>query len=294
MNSAYQTLKVFSASELHQATGGFHKICLIGEGGFGKVYHAMINLTPVAIKVLDHEGLQGMREFHNEMRLLASIRHPHVVQLLGYAAEGHTQCLVYELMARGNLEDILAGKGGNRETLTWPMRVRIAAQMAHALAHLHTKGIIHRDVKPANMFLDCDFNAKLGDIGLASLDSGISNAEEAIGTWSYLAPEYKHSGRSSSKTDIYAFGLSILQLMTAASQTQDLVHTCQIALEACNLPQVLDKRAGEWDLLAAERMVKLSLWCSMHDPEQRPSMAMIFTDLQRILRQLQQLGLEPL
>jgi serine/threonine protein kinase len=294
MSNMYHALKVFSASELYQATGGFHKICLIGEGGFGKVYHAMVNLTPVAIKVLDHEGLQGMREFHNEMRLLASIRHPHVVQLLGYAAEGQTQCLVYELMARGSLEDILVGKGSQRESLTWTMRIRIAAQIGHALAHLHAKGITHRDVKPANIFLDCDFNAKLGDIGLASQDSGMGRAEEAVGTWSYLAPEYKHNGRSSSKTDTYAFGLSMLQLLTAASQTQELVHRCQTALEACNLHQVLDKRAGEWDLLAAERLVKLSLWCAMHDAEQRPSMAMIFTDLQRILRQLQQLGLEPL
>ncbi len=82
------------------------KFCL---GGYGKVYRAMVNLTPVAIKVLDCQGLQGMREFHNEVRMLAAIRHPHVVKLLGYAAEGQLQCLVYELMAQGNLEEVLAG-----------------------------------------------------------------------------------------------------------------------------------------------------------------------------------------
>jgi hypothetical protein len=96
---------------MHASTG-LHACVL--PPGFGKVYRAMVYLTPVAIKVLDHEGLQGLCEFHNEMRLLCSIRHPNVVRLLGYSAEGQTQCLVYELMAGGNLEESLAHKVGRR------------------------------------------------------------------------------------------------------------------------------------------------------------------------------------
>ncbi|KAG1679318.1 hypothetical protein FOA52_009350 [Chlamydomonas sp. UWO 241] len=290
-------MAVFSASELHSATGGFNSLCLIGEGGFGKVYRAMVNLTPVAIKVLDHEGLQGLREFHNEMRLLCSIRHPNIVRLLGYAAEGHTQCLVYELMAHGNLEEVLAGKGRARSPTLWPARVRIATQMAYALSYLHAQGIIHRDIKPANVFLDGDANAKLGDIGLAALDSGSSvhsTNGEAVGTWSYLAPEYKATGLASARTDVYAFGLTLLQLLTAAEHPKELVQRSQAALEGCGLGGVLDPGAGDWEPIVGERLVKLALWCAMHDAEQRPPIAAVFAELQRMLRQLQLRGLEPL
>lgn len=300
---AYKGLKLYQAGELEKATGGFHSSCLIGEGGFGKVYRAMVYLTPVAIKVLDHEGLQGLCEFHNEMRLLCSIRHPNVVRLLGYSAEGQTQCLVYELMAGGNLEESLAHKGRHAAALPWTARVRIAAQIAYALAHLHARGIIHRDIKPANVFLDGDFNAKLGDIGLAALVTGSNTAAttstgatngDAVGTWSYLAPEYKNGGRSSAKTDVYAFGLTMLQLLTASEKPRELIQRCQAALEDCGLDQVLDRTAGAWDPMVSERLIKLSLWCVMLDPEQRPSISVVFLDLQRILRQLQQGGLEPI
>ena len=99
----------------------------------------------------------------------------------------------------------------------------MATQVAHALAHLHARGIIHRDIKPANVFLDCDQNAKLGDIGLAKHDSSFGSGggatDEAVGTWSYLAPEYKGagpgSGRSTTRTDVYAFGLTLLQVWDA-------------------------------------------------------------------------------
>eukprot|EP00798_Chlamydomonas_sp_ICE-L_P025110 gene25110-10751_t len=277
VGSRLPALHVYPVSDLWNSTGGFHQICCVGEGGFGKVYRAMVNLTPVAIKVLDHSGLQGMKEFHNEMRLSASIQHQHVIRLLGYAAEGRYQCLVYELMANGNLEDIVATRSVD---LPWPFRIRIAAQMANALSYLHTCGIIHRDIKPANVFLDHDLNAKLGDIGLASRtdsaaqsadikpanvsldhdlnaklrDIGLasradslahsgspvqrpgSDASVAVGTWVYLAPEYKVGGCSSTATDVYALGLTLLQLLTAA-EPRDLISRCQAALEQCALLQ---------------------------------------------------------
>ncbi|KAG2499090.1 hypothetical protein HYH03_003273 [Edaphochlamys debaryana] len=310
----------FSVAELYAATGGFHKLCLIGEGGFGKVYRAMINYTPVAIKVLDRQGLQGMAEFLNEVRLARSIQHPHVVRLLGFtgdapgsgggavggggggaaggAAKGGTQCLVYELLTNGNLEERLLRRTPSMPPLTWPVRVKVAAQMADALQYLHSLGIIHRDIKPANMFLDCNMDAKLGDIGLASLDgwrAGASRAADAnaVGTWAYLAPEYKTEGRSSPATDAWALGLCLLQLVLGADP-KDIIRSVQLALEECRLAQVVDASAGGWDLKVAERLLKLGLWCCMHDPRQRPPVASVHSELARLVGVLQGGGmLEP-
>ncbi|KAL6758063.1 protein kinase [Haematococcus lacustris] len=326
-------LRLYSAAELSEATAGFSQHCLIGSGGFGKVYRAMVNLTPVAIKVLDHEGLQGLREFHNEMKILAGLYHPHIVGLLGYAAEQPSpagispsssgpqaagagaggaggeagaggvggprsrsgmQALVYELMTRGNLEELLACKSPG-SALSWAVRLRIAAQVACAVAFLHSKDIIHRDIKPANVFLTADLHAKLGDIGLAVMDNlyhigrggrGAEENGEAVGTWQYLAPEYVTQSRgrisSSSRTDTYAYGLTLLQLLTGSPSPKELVRRAQAALESAQLPALLDTSAGPWDMRAAQRAVKLALWCCMHAPDSRPQMATVHAELHRL------------
>ncbi|KAG2453662.1 hypothetical protein HYH02_001875 [Chlamydomonas schloesseri] len=306
MAGRFQEQAEYGVTELYAATGGFHKLCLIGEGGFGKVYRAMINYTPVAIKVLDKQGLQGMAEFLNEVRLARSIQHPHVVRLLGFtgdAAKGAsrgseasgTQCLVYELLTNGNLEDRLLRRTASTPPLLWPTRVKVAAQIADALQYLHSLGIVHRDIKPANMFLDCNMDAKLGDIGLASLDgwrAGASRAadENAVGTWAYLAPEYKTEGRSSPSTDAWALGLCLLQLVLGRDP-KDIIRAVQQALEECKLPQVVDASAGAWDMKVAERMLKLGLWCCMHDARQRPAVATVHQELARLAGTLQSQGL---
>ncbi|GLC45115.1 hypothetical protein PLESTB_001469900 [Pleodorina starrii] len=299
----------YGVAELYAATGGFHKLCLIGEGGFGKVYRAMINYTPVAIKVLDPQGLQGIAEYKNEIRLARSIHHPHVVRLLGFTGDvgpggsggggggdnGGTQCLVYELLTNGNLEDRLLRRTPPTPPLLWPVRVRIAAQMCDALAYLHSLGIIHRDIKPANMFLDANLDAKLGDIGLAALDgwrAGASRAadDSAVGTWAYLAPEYKTAGLISPATDTWALGLCLLQLVLG-KDPRDIVRQVQEALEKCTLPEVVDATAGGWDMKVAERLLKLGLWCCMHDARQRPAVSVVAQELCRTVLSLQQQGL---
>lgn len=281
-------LKHYTAAELSSALGAFNPLCLIGEGGFGRVYRAMIDLTPVAVKVLDHGGLQGMDEFNNELHLLSALQHPHLVRLLGYCMEGATQCLVYELMAYGNLEDALACKDG-AVPLSWQLRIKISAHMAAALAYLHTRtpvAIIHHDFKPANVFLDCDFNAKVGDVGLASAATAPPpagrNPSEAVGTWSYLAPEYKSEGKVSPKTDVYAFGVSLLQLVTSENHPKGLVEKCRQALQEGDVARLVDRRAGAWDLQAAARLTKLGLWCCMERPEERPVMHVVHNELLRL------------
>ncbi|EFJ51062.1 hypothetical protein VOLCADRAFT_79970 [Volvox carteri f. nagariensis] len=298
----------YGVAELYAATGGFHKLCLIGEGGFGKVYRAMINYTPVAIKVLDPQGLQGIAEYKNEIQLARSIHHPHIVRLLGFTgaveaaaggggggSDGGTQCLVYELLTNGNLEDRLLRRTAPTPALLWPVRVRIAAQISDALAYLHSLGIIHRDIKPANMFLDANMDAKLGDIGLAALDgwrAGASRARDdsAVGTWAYLAPEYKTAGVISPATDTWAMGLCLLQLVLG-KDPRDIVRQVQDVLDKCTLPEVVDSTAGSWDMKVAERLVKLGLWCCMHDARQRPAVSAVAQELVRMVVALQKQGL---
>eukprot|EP00201_Polytomella_parva_P009517 CAMPEP_0175053920 /NCGR_PEP_ID=MMETSP0052_2-20121109/9203_1 /TAXON_ID=51329 ORGANISM="Polytomella parva, Strain SAG 63-3" /NCGR_SAMPLE_ID=MMETSP0052_2 /ASSEMBLY_ACC=CAM_ASM_000194 /LENGTH=369 /DNA_ID=CAMNT_0016318529 /DNA_START=94 /DNA_END=1199 /DNA_ORIENTATION=+ len=170
----------YDLSELEGATSNFHAYCLIGQGGFGKVYRAMINLKPVAIKKWT-EGLQGESEFETERRMGIELSHPFIVRLLGYAEtatrpngsggsgsgknsiSNRNLCLVYELLSNGNLEEHLAPGG----SLPWTTRVRIVAQIASALTYMHKQRVLHCDLKPSNIFLDHSLKAKLGDLGMS-------------------------------------------------------------------------------------------------------------------------------
>lgn len=178
------------------------------------------------------------------------------------------------------------------------MRLKIAAQIASALQYLHSVSpspIIHRDIKPANFFLGPDLDAKLGDVGLASAahnpptsssSSSRRPGDEAVGTWAYLAPEYKSQGQSSVKTDVYAYGISLLQLLTAARESPQLLDQSRKALQHHQLSSLLDSRGGNWEPVVAERVLRLALWCAMDKPEDRPHMAAIATELLRICQAL--------
>lgn len=146
------------------------------------------------------------------------------------------------------------------------------------------------------MFLDCNLTAKLGDIGLLSLDGWRTTAcrqqpqrqaDSAVGTWAYLAPEVKAEGRSPTAcSNAYALGLSLLQLVMCR-EPRDIIKACQQALEDCRLQQVVDPLAGSWDLAVAERMLKLGLWCCMHDLRSRPPMSLVHQELARLLALVQ-------
>eukprot|EP00879_Flechtneria_rotunda_P024016 GHRR01025438.1.p1 GENE.GHRR01025438.1~~GHRR01025438.1.p1 ORF type:complete len:288 (+),score=117.45 GHRR01025438.1:243-1106(+) len=186
-----------------------------------------------------------------------------------------------------------------RSVLPWWLRLRVAAQAAAAVAYLHTLPaaiggpLIHRDIKPANIFLDGRLNAKLGDVGLAipaaaataakSSSSKLAEEQAMVGTYPYLPPEYKSSGALSVKTDVYALGVSLLQLATGQlERLQELVPRCKEAVAAGQSAQVIDSKAGTWDEAAGERLLCLGLWCCADAAVDRPDSQQIATEMAKL------------
>ncbi|CAA3025876.1 probable serine threonine- kinase PBL26 [Olea europaea subsp. europaea] len=212
----------FTFKELAVATKNFRPECMLGEGGFGRVYKGYLEKTGqiVAVKQLDRNGLQGNREFLVEVLMLSLLHHQNLVNLIGYCADGEQRLLVYEYMQLGSLEDHLLDLPPGRTPLSWLTRMKIALNAAKGLEYLHDKAnppVIYRDLKSSNILLDKDFNAKLSDFGLAKLGpvgdkSYVST--RVMGTYGYCAPEYQRTGQLTLKSDVYSFGVVFLELIT--------------------------------------------------------------------------------
>ncbi|RCV27698.1 hypothetical protein SETIT_5G345700v2 [Setaria italica] len=227
-------------SQLDAATSGFSEKNLLGEGGFGRVYKGRLEDTKevIAVKQLDRDGFQGNREFLVEVLMLSLLHHPNLVKLLGYCTDSNQRILVYEYMPKGSLEDHLLDLPPNWKPLPWHTRMQIAVGAAKGIEYLHEVAnppVIYRDLKASNILLDRDFNAKLSDFGLAKLgpmgdQSHVST--RVMGTYGYCAPEYAMTGKLTKMSDIYSFGVVLLELITGRraidisrpSEEQVLVH----------------------------------------------------------------------
>lgn len=205
---------------LQGATEDFSSSCLLGEGSFGLVYKARLDDGAcVAVKRLTGAGQHSHKEFQGEVDLMSRIRHPNLVALLGYASDGPEPLVVYELMQNGSLHDQLHGPSCGT-ALTWSLRLKIALEAARGLEHLHEKckpAIIHRDFKASNILLDTSLNAKVSDFGLAVAleESGLLKDDVLVqGTFGYIAPEYLMDGTLTEKSDVYGFGVVLLELLT--------------------------------------------------------------------------------
>lgn len=213
--------KTFSFRELAAVTQNFRQECLLGEGGFGRVYKGRLeNGQYVAVKQLDRNGLQGNREFLVEVLMLSLLHHPNLVNLIGYCADGDQRLLVYEFMPLGSLEDHLHDVPPNKEPLDWNTRMKIAAGAAKGLEYLHDKAnppVIYRDLKSANILLGEGFHPKLSDFGLAKLGpvgDKTHVSTRVMGTYGYCAPEYAMTGQLTLKSDVYSFGVVFLEIIT--------------------------------------------------------------------------------
>ncbi|KAG9131741.1 hypothetical protein Leryth_009480 [Lithospermum erythrorhizon] len=214
--------KSFTFSELMIATENFEEKNFLGQGGFGRVYKGHLKDTNevVAIKQLDIHGCQGIREFVVEVMTLSMADHPNLVKLIGYCVSGEQRLLVYEYMPLGSLEDHLFGEVSKRKDLDWHSRMKIAAGAAKGLEYLHgtmNPPIIYRDVKCSNILLGEGYDTKLSDFGLAKVGpSGDKThvSTRVMGTYGYCAPDYALTGQLTFKSDIYSFGVVLLELIT--------------------------------------------------------------------------------
>ncbi|KAE9455217.1 hypothetical protein C3L33_12849, partial [Rhododendron williamsianum] len=220
--TAHIAAQTFTFRELATATKNFRPECLLGEGGFGRVYKGRLESTGqvVAVKQLDRNGLQGNREFLVEVLMLSLLHHPNLVNLIGYCADGDQRLLVYEFMPLGSLEDHLHDLPPDKEPLDWNTRMKIAAGAAKGLEYLHDKAnppVIYRDLKSSNILLDEGYHPKLSDFGLAKLGpvgDKTHVSTRVMGTYGYCAPEYAMTGQLTLKSDVYSFGVVFLELIT--------------------------------------------------------------------------------
>lgn len=208
----------FTYDELAAATSGFSQARLLGQGGFGFVHKGVLpNGKEIAVKSLKSGSGQGEREFQAEVEIISRVHHRHLVSLVGYCIAGGQRMLVYEFVPNNTLEFHLHGKG--QPTMDFSTRLKIALGSAKGLAYLHEDchpRIIHRDIKSANILLDHTFEAKVADFGLAKLsqDNYTHVSTRVMGTFGYLAPEYAASGKLTEKSDVFSFGVMLLELIT--------------------------------------------------------------------------------
>ncbi|KAI5064075.1 hypothetical protein GOP47_0020745 [Adiantum capillus-veneris] len=249
-NPQHIAAKTFTFKELAAATKNFRSECLIGEGGFGRVFKGRLDSTGqvVAIKQLDRNGLQGNREFLVEVLMLSLLHHPNLVNLIGYCADGDQRLLVYEFMPLGSLEDHLYDLAPEREPLDWNTRMKVAAGAARGLEYLHDKAnppVIYRDLKSSNILLDVGFFPKLSDFGLAKLGpvgDKTHVSTRVMGTYGYCAPEYAMTGQLTLKSDVYSFGVVLLELITGRKAIDNTRATGEHNLVAWARPLFKDRR----------------------------------------------------
>ncbi|GMI68735.1 Salt Induced Malectin-like domain-containing Protein1 [Hibiscus trionum] len=272
---------------------------LIGEGGFGSVYRGTLpDGQEVAVKVRSATSTQGTREFENELNFLSAIRHENLVPLLGYCCENDQQILVYPFMSNGSLQDRLYGEAAKRKILDWPTRLSIALGAARGLMYLHTYGgrsVIHRDVKSSNILLDDSMCAKVADFGFSKYapQEGDSNASlEVRGTAGYMDPEYYSTQQLSAKSDVFSFGVVLLEIISGREPLNiqrprnewSLVEWAKPFIRESKIDEIVDPNIkGGYHAEAMWRVVEAALACIEPFSAYRPCMDDIVRELEDAL-----------
>ncbi|KAJ0801354.1 putative protein kinase RLK-Pelle-L-LEC family [Helianthus annuus] len=280
--------KRFSYHELALSTCHFAEKQKLGEGGFGSVYKGFLkdSSTNVAVKRVSKGSKQGIKEYASEVKIISRLRHRNLVQLIGWCHEKRELLLVYEYMENRSLDSHLFEE---KSLLTWGTRFKIAQGLASALLYLHEEWeqcVLHRDIKSSNVMLDSNFNAKLGDFGLAKLVDHEKGSQTTMlaGTMGYMAPECVVTGRASKESDVYSFGVVALEIacgrqcmkFKAEENKQRLLEWVwelygnNTILDAADPCLELDFKLEEIKCLMTTR-----LWCVHPDPELRPSMRQV-------------------
>ncbi|XP_074587579.1 putative L-type lectin-domain containing receptor kinase S.7 [Curcuma longa] len=284
----------FSYKELSAATKGFHSSKILGNGAFGTVYKAALpgsGTTASAVK-RSKRAHESKTEFLGELSIIARLRHKNLVQLEGWCVEKNELLLVYEFMPNGSLDKLLhrAHESGPMSILKWPQRYNAATGIASVLTYLHQEceqQVIHRDIKTSNIMLDANFNPRLGDFGLARLMDHDKSPVSTLtaGTMGYLAPEYLQYGKATDKTDVFSYGVVLLEICCGRrpidakdsnAKEQKLVNLVDWAWKLYSEDKLIEaadkKLKGEFDEKEMLRLLLVGLSCANPNCAQRPTM----------------------
>ncbi|GER51163.1 protein kinase superfamily protein [Striga asiatica] len=301
-------LKSFTFSNLKMATRNFRPDSLIGGGGFGSVFKGWIDENSfaaakpgtgmiIAVKKLNQESFQGHREWLAEVNYLGQFSHPNLVKLIGYCLEDDYRLLVYEFMPRGSLENHLFRRGSYFQPLSWSLRLKVALGAAKGLAFLHSDEakVIYRDFKTSNILLDSNYDAKLSDFGLAKdgPTGGKSHVSTRVmGTYGYAAPEYIATGHLSAKSDVYSYGVVLLELLSGRRAIDKNRPNGEQKLVEWSRPYLGDKRKvlrimdnrleGQYTIDMVQQVAAIALRCVSMEPRLRPKMADIVNGLEQL------------
>ncbi|KAM0888086.1 hypothetical protein ACQ4PT_028580 [Festuca glaucescens] len=294
--------KLFSLVEMERATQTFDESRIIGEGGFGRVYEGILeDGERVAVKVLKRDDQQGTREFLAEVEMLSRLHHRNLVKLIGICTEEHMRCLVYELVPNGSLESHLHGSDRHTAVLDWDARLQIALGAARGLAYLHEDSsprVIHRDFKSSNILLEHDFTPKVSDFGLARIALGEGNehiSTRVMGTFGYLAPEYAMTGHLLVKSDVYSYGVVLLELLTGRKpvdmsrppgQENLVAWACPFLTNRDGLETLIDVSLGSgipFDSIA--KVAAIASMCVQPEVDQRPFMGEVVQALKLVCKE---------
>ncbi|XP_021293802.1 cysteine-rich receptor-like protein kinase 25 [Herrania umbratica] len=280
----------FNLATIEAATNNFSSDNKIGEGGFGEVYKGnLCNGQEVAVKRLSKSSVQGAEQFKNEVVLLAKLQHRNLVRLLGFCLDGEEKLLIYEYVPNKSLDYFLFNpeKQGN---LDWSRRYKIVGGIARGLIYLHEDSrlrIIHRDLKASNVLLDEDMNAKISDFGTARIfgvDQTQANTRKIVGTFGYMSPEYAMHGKFSMKSDVFSFGVLILEIISGRKNSSfyqsdgadDLLSYSWNHWTNGTLLELLDSNLrANCSRNEVVRCIHIGLLCVQEDPANRPTMTRV-------------------
>ncbi|KAG2695480.1 hypothetical protein I3760_07G014600 [Carya illinoinensis] len=300
----FRGVQVFTYKELEVATDKFSEPNIIGNGGYGVVYRGVLrDGTVAAMKMLHREGKQGERAFRIEVDLLSRLRCPYLVELLGYCADQHHRLLIFEFMPNGTLQHHLHPSNNQLKPLDWATRLRIALDCARALEFLHEHSIstpvIHRDFKCTNILLDQNFRAKVSDFGLAKMGSDKINGQiltRVLGTTGYLAPEYASTGKLTTKSDVYSYGVVLLELLTGRVPVDTKRPPGEHVLVSWALPRLSNREKvaemvdpalrGQYSKKDLIQIAAIAAMCVQPEADYRPLMTDVVQSLIPLVKNL--------
>ncbi|OIW12839.1 hypothetical protein TanjilG_24772 [Lupinus angustifolius] len=287
----------FDLATIEVATNKFSDERRIGKGGYGQVYKGILrDGEEIAVKRLSKKSGQGGEEYKNEVLLIAKLQHRNLVRLIGFCHEQHEKILIYEYVPNKSLDHFLFDSLKERQ-LTWPERYKIIKGIARGILYLHEDSrlmIIHRDLKPSNVLIDSDMNPKISDFGMArmvAIDQIQGATNRVVGTFGYMSPEYAMHGQFSVKSDVFSFGVMVLEIISGkknscsfdSRRVDDLLSYAWNKWKDELLLDLLDPILQEsYTQNEVERCVQIGLLCVQEHPDDRPTMGMVASYLNNV------------